>query len=72
MSAKWFEVWADPSLLPPYILLILSDGWQESAFVVIDPQEDQRQIYAANDYEKVKMWLLEDEYELVPGRVFVD
>jgi hypothetical protein len=36
---------------------------------VYDPAEQYKVIFASPDYEEAKLWLLEDEYELVRGRL---
>lgn len=63
---NWHEIWADCGLSPPYLLLLHSDG---DAYEVIDPQESGSIVFKANDYESVKLWLLEDEYEKVSDRL---
>lgn len=36
---------------------------------VYDPAEQYKVIFASPDYEEAKLWLLEDEYEPVRGRL---
>lgn len=64
---NWFEVWADPGQTPPYVLVVQSDG---AAIHVFDPQEGRKKVFTASDYQEVFMWLREDEFELVTGRIF--
>jgi hypothetical protein len=61
----FLEVWLDPGL--PYVLLLLSN--QAGYWYVYDPAEQYKVIFASPDYEEAKLWLLEDEYELVRGRL---
>jgi hypothetical protein len=64
---SWYEVWADESSIPPYLLLLmcLEDACK---FQVYDPAE-RRVISGSDDYEVVRNWLLEDEYTRVNGRM---
>jgi hypothetical protein len=61
----FLEVWVDTLL--PYVLLLLSD--QSGYWYVYDPAEQYKVIFASQDYEEAKLWLLEDEYEPVKGRL---
>jgi hypothetical protein len=62
------EVWVDPSI--PYCLLLLSD--QAGHWYVQDPAEQYKVIFASPEYEEARLWLLEDEYEFVEGRLAYD
>ena len=65
----WFEVWAedrDPS--PPYLLLVRPDPAATGRLQVLDPKQGDAVVFESEDYEAVRMWLLEDEFELVRGR----
>ena len=72
MSQEWYEVWADGSLATPYVLLVLPDRNGNGGVVVRDPKEDMKVVYAGQNYENAKEWLLEDEYTRVEGRVQSD
>ncbi|MBE9078309.1 hypothetical protein IQ241_13570 [Romeria aff. gracilis LEGE 07310] len=61
------EVWLDPTLSPPYILLLLSD--QVGNWHIFDPAEKYRLIKSCQNYDEARLWLLEDEYELLEGRI---
>jgi hypothetical protein len=52
------EVWIDPMLSPPYILLLL-----------YDPAENYKVVFSSATYDEAQIWLLEDEYEPVEGRL---
>ena len=69
MAHSWFEVWADDGLSPPYVLLVFPSG--DGRIVVFDPKESKA-IHTAADYESAKLWLLEDEYTRVEGRMVAD
>ncbi|BAZ51893.1 hypothetical protein NIES4103_45520 [Nostoc sp. NIES-4103] len=62
-----FEVWIDPMLSPPYILLLLCDS--EENCQIYDPAQGYKLIFYSQSYETAKLWLLEDEYELIAGRL---
>ncbi|PSB17409.1 hypothetical protein C7B61_15895 [filamentous cyanobacterium CCP1] len=61
------EVWIDPMLSPPYILLLLGDSAGNCR--VYDPAENYQIVFSSVTYEEAQTWLLEDEYEPVEGRL---
>ena len=61
------EVWLDPMLSLPYVLLLLSN--QAGHCCVYDPAEGYKVIFTSSTYEEAQNWLLEDEYEPIEGRV---
>ena len=64
---EFTEVWIDPMLSPPYILLLLCDT--EDNCQVYDPAQGYKIVFSSNDYNAAKFWLLEDEYEPIQGRL---
>ena len=68
MSNGWYEIWADGGSPTPYVLIV-AEMDDEQGVVVIDPQNAKRIVHRAADYESAKLWLLEDEYERVEGRM---
>jgi hypothetical protein len=64
---EFTEVWIDPMLSPPYILLLLCDS--EDNCQVYDPMQGYKVVFSNNNYDAVKSWLLEDEYEPIEGRL---
>ena len=64
---KLAEVWIDAMLSPTYILLLLCDC--EGNCQVYDPKQGDKVIFSSNSYETAQLWLLEDEYEPVEGRL---
>lgn len=67
---QFTEVWIDPMLTPPYLLLLLVDN--EGKCHIYDPAKNYQVIFSSNDYETAKLWLLEDEYEPIEGRLSLD
>lgn len=61
------EVWIDPMLCPPYILLLLGD--LAGSCRVHDPAENYKVVFSSATYDEAQTWLLEDEYEPVEGRL---
>ncbi|MCC5606294.1 hypothetical protein LC612_05695 [Nostoc sp. CHAB 5834] len=64
---EFTEVWIDPMLSPPYILLLLCDS--EDNCQVYDPAQGYKIVFSSNDYNAAKLWLLEDEYQPIEGRL---
>ena len=64
---EFAEVWLDPMLFPPYVLLVLS--YSSSGVSVYDPAQNYKIIFTGNTYDEVKTWLAEDEYEPISGRL---
>jgi hypothetical protein len=62
------EVWIDPMLAPPYILLLM--GASDGSCRVCDPAERYQVVFSSTTYDEAQTWLLEDEYEPVEGRLF--
>lgn len=69
MFGTWFEVWSDHTGSRPYLLIVTHDDADPSRILVIDPREEYKTVHHDNDYNAVKMWLLEDEYTRVDGRM---
>jgi len=61
------EVWIDPYLSPPYILLLLGDN--SGNCCIYDPAQQYKIVYTCQSYQEAENWLLEDEYEPVEGRL---
>jgi hypothetical protein len=64
---EFTEVWIDPMLSPPYILLLLCDS--EDNCQIYDPVQGYKIVFSSNDYNTAKLWLIEDEYEPIQGRL---
>lgn len=66
-DGKFLEVWVDPLQSPPYILLLLGD--KKNGCYVFEPAEQSRLVKVFSSYEEAQLWLWEDEYEPVEGRL---
>jgi hypothetical protein len=70
-ATRWFEVWADPQLDPPYVVLVrpapVGPGVE-----ILDPREGNAVIYRARDYNDADIWRCDEEYVRVSGRTYVD
>jgi hypothetical protein len=71
---RWFEIWFTDGedIVPTYLLLVSPDKERPGGVVVNDPQMNYATIYRGQNYEDTRLWLEEDEYSLVKGRVFPD
>lgn len=69
VKSEWnfVEVWIDPMLSPPYVLLLL--GGPAGNCRVHDPAENYKVVFSSATYNEAQTWLLEDEYEPVEGRL---
>jgi hypothetical protein len=64
---NFLEVWVDSMQSPPYVLLLLGD--KVDGCYVFDPAEHYSLVKAFQNYEEAQLWLLEDEYEPLEGRL---
>lgn len=64
---EFTELWIDPTASPPYVLILLSDSSGKSC--VYDPNQNYQLVFKSDTYQEAKLWLLEDEYERVEGRL---
>lgn len=64
---QFTEVWIDQTLTPLYILLLLADA--KGKCQIYDPAKGYEVIFSSDNYENAKLWLLEDEYEPIEGRL---
>lgn len=71
---RWFEVWFDQGedALPTWLLIVTPDEASPGKVVVYDPQENYRVVHHGQTYEATRIWLQEDEYSLIDGRMFPD
>jgi hypothetical protein len=67
---QFSEIWVDSTAIPPYILLLLGD--KQGNCSIYDPKENYRLVFACSSYQEAKLWLLEDEYEQIKGRLEID
>jgi hypothetical protein len=67
---KFLELWVDPVLFPPKILMLVGD--REGTCQIFNPASDYQLIVTHLNYEAAQEWLLEDEYERVKGQLLAD
>jgi hypothetical protein len=64
---SFLEVWIDPMQSPPYVLLLLGD--KSGSCHILDPAPQYKSINRCDTYDEAQLWLLEDEYEPMEGRI---
>jgi hypothetical protein len=69
-SWKFLELWVDPVLFPPKILVLVSD--ENGACQIFNPALDYKLVVRHSNYQAAQDWLLEDEYERVQGQLVAD
>ncbi len=72
MNQDWYEIWVDESPEVPYVLLLCPNKSNSKELLIIDPQEKNAIVQTMSDYEFAILWLTEDEYTLVHGRMLED
>jgi hypothetical protein len=45
---------------------------KKGQYFIYDPAKDYQVIFSSDSYETAKLWLLEDEYEPIAGRLSLD
>ncbi len=63
---EFAEVWVDSMLSPPYVLLLLSINGN---YRIYDSVQGYKIVFSSNSYDEAQLWLLEDEYEPIEGRL---
>ena len=72
MMKNWYEIWVDESTEIPYVLFIYPSKTDPEEILIIDPKENNQVIKKMPDYQTAELWLSEDEYILVEGRMEED
>jgi hypothetical protein len=67
---KFLELWVDPVLFPPRILLLVGD--KDGSCRIFNPAADYKLIVSHSNYQSAQDWLLEDEYERVKGQLLAE
>lgn len=69
LANNWdfLEFWTDPTARPPYALVLL--GKESGACQIVDPSEACKTVFSSPSYDEARIWLLEDDYERVEGRL---
>jgi hypothetical protein len=65
---NFLEIWVDPMQSPPYLLMLLGD--ESGRCQILDPAEQYKLIKRCDSYDQAQLWLLEDEYEPLEGRLW--
>ena len=66
-SWNFLEVWVDSMQSPPYLLLVLGD--ESGRCNILDPADRYKLVKNYDTYDQAQLWLLEDEYEPLEGRL---
>ncbi len=66
-SWNFLEVWVDPMQSPPYLLMLLGD--ESGRCRILDPSDRYKLVKNCDTYDQAQLWLLEDEYEPLEGRL---
>jgi hypothetical protein len=66
-SWQFVELWVDPIVFPPKLLMLVCD--QQGACNIYNPTTNYSLMFSGANYEDAQLWLLEDEYERVDGRL---
>ena len=64
---NFLEVWVDPMQSPPYLLLLLGNEFGHCN--ILDPSDQYKLVKSYDTYDQAQLWLLEDEYEPLEGRL---
>lgn len=64
---KFLELWVDPVLFPPKILMLIGD--RDGSCRIFNPSSDYKLVVSHTNYQEAQEWLLEDEYERVQGKL---
>ncbi len=67
---KFLEIWVDPVLFPPKILMLICD--QDGSCRIFNPASDYQLVVSHSNYQAAEEWLLEDEYERVKGQLLAE
>ena len=67
---KFLEIWVDPILFPPKILMLVSD--RDGTCSIFNPASDYKLVVSHANYQSAQEWLLEDEYERVKGQLLAE
>jgi hypothetical protein len=67
---QFLELWVDPVLFPPKILMLVGD--RDGSCRIFNPGLNYKLVVILPSYEAARDWLLEDEYERVQGQLLSD
>lgn len=66
----FLELWVDPILFPPRILMVVGD--RDGTCRIFNPSSDYKLVVLHQNYQAAQEWLLEDEYERVKGKLLAE
>lgn len=69
MNYDWYETCVDESPAVPYVLFVFPDPDCRDGVLIVDPKEADQVVFRACNYETARMWLLEDEFTRIEGRM---
>ncbi|UBF29260.1 hypothetical protein K9N68_16345 [Kovacikia minuta CCNUW1] len=69
-SWQFVELWVDPVVFPPKVLMLVCD--HQGACDIYNPTSSYKLVFSSSTYEDAQLWLLEDEYERVDGRLLAE
>jgi cell wall assembly regulator SMI1 len=64
----WIEIWIDGGSKEDFTYILILRQRVNSRLEIADPQKEYAVIAAFDTYEEARLWLREDEYEMVEGR----
>ena len=69
MKNNWdfLEAWIDPMQSLPYLLMLMGD--LKGICRVCNSVENYKVVLTSQSYEEAQLWLLEDEFEPINGRL---
>jgi hypothetical protein len=74
----FLELWVDPILFPPKILMLVGD-WakptlrdRDGTCRIFNPAFDYKLVVTHSNYQAAQEWMFEDEYERVNGQLLAE
>ena len=67
---KFLEIWVEPILFPPKILMLVGD--RDGTCNIFNPTSNYKLVVSHPNYQAAQEWLLEDEYERLKGQLFAE
>jgi hypothetical protein len=67
---KFIELWVDPVIFPPKILMLVSN--HDGTCRIFNPTAEYKLVVTHANYQAAQDWLLEDEYERVDGQLLAE
>ena len=67
---QFLELWVDPVLFPPRVLMLIGD--HDGSCRIFKPDANYQLVVTHSDYAAAKDWLLEDEYERIESQFLAE